>query len=179
VPTRRAINPIRTAGCAIKSSCNAGSAKLPFSIEESKNQCLVQLRDLVTLPPYANTRDDETAKHGPARHGSARRSRFGSPAQSASELDWRLCWPLCRQGPSSSVDAGGYADRDEITSSNTCIGGALRGPWRPPLRGPIICRRRTWPVLTAATNWYPPRHIQAFDRPRQARSGKADSLRWF
>jgi hypothetical protein len=91
---------------------------------------------------------------------------------------WRPCWPFCRQTPSSSVDAGGYADRDEITSGSTCIYGALRGSWRPPLRGAIICRRKGLAGLDAVTNSYVPRHIGVCARVHRARIGKAHSRRW-
>jgi hypothetical protein len=43
-------------------------------------------------------------------------------------LGRRLCWPLCRQGPSSTAGDGGYAGRDEITSDSTCIYGGLHRP---------------------------------------------------
>jgi len=123
------------------------------------NQRLALLRDLVTLGPYANTRDGVTATHGLARHGSDHGNSFDSRVQPASEPGWRLCWPLCRQGPSSNVDADDYADRDEITSGSPCIYGALPGPWRPPLRGAIIDpTRRPFADLDVVPNSHVPRH---------------------
>src|SRR4029077_7368691 len=62
----------------------------------------------------------------------------GSQAWRASGLGWRPCWPPCSPGRSSNTGAGGYADRDEITSDNTCIYGGPQAPSRPLQRGRII-----------------------------------------
>src|SRR6476646_2170934 len=88
----------------------------------------------------------ERVTPGPWRGSPGRGSSLGSRPRRASVLGWRLCWPLCRRGPSSTAGDGGYADRDEITSDSTCIYGGLHRPSRPLQRGRIISQRDACPV---------------------------------
>jgi hypothetical protein len=153
------------------------SARLrPF---RQPTQALAELSDLVTLGPDANTRDGAIAMPGPGRRLRGRGNNPGCPAPRASGLGWPLCQRFCKQGPSSNVDAGGYADRDEITSGNTCIYGALRGPWRPPLRGPIIRPTPSSGVAAAMSSQSLPSAYRSILSKAPARIGKPHSRRWF
>ena len=180
VPTIWAIKPIRTAGCSVKTSCNGDRAALAVSTAEPMGCAIETSCNAVPtrrpLRQYPGWRDRHAWTRatftGPWKYS------LGSRARRASVLGWRLCWPLCRRGPSSNAGDGGYAGRDEITSDSTCIYGGLHRPSRPLLRGRIISQRDACPVWVFRMS----RHVASPSRGVQstvpAWAAIANSIRW-
>jgi hypothetical protein len=140
VPARWAIKPIRTAGCAVKRSCNGeltemavlSTAPMPCAVERS----LSAVRRHGALRQYI--RDDALARHGCGRGERARGSSRGSRVERASGLGFRLSSPLCRWVQSSSAGDANYADPGGITFGNTCTYGDVPWPCVPSCKGSII-----------------------------------------
>ena len=87
VPTIWAINPIKTADCAIKRSCNGGLTGLAVWIAEPIGCSAERSCNAVSARrPLRHTRDGATAMPGPGRRSSVPGSSLGSRARRANVL---------------------------------------------------------------------------------------------
>jgi hypothetical protein len=153
VPTRWAIKPMRTAGCAVKRSCSGERTKMPVLAMEPTG-CVIEtslsaVGGREALRQYPGWRARQAWLR--ARCTGPRGSSPGSRVWRASGLGSRLCWLLCTKAANSSPGGADYVDRGRIAFGSTYTCGGVPGPYvPPPAKGTSLAKVVASPVSMCA-----------------------------